>query len=194
MTLAKAQVKWSVILMNRLGPDIFPTLRIKTCYFASCACAFKSSGYSFLEVKFGQSLKKNRNWINQPGGTITCRPVYPILHWTDHESDYSDEKRLSSWSSSGSGKPILMCRVPDVGLCTNVKFLILRFDWRASNQSNYTITSCSWANGVTQNAWDWLQAISFSPHPLPLLVHSSARFPTSYSPLARLFDLSTRKR
>ena len=48
------------------------------------------------------------------------------------------------------------CRVPDVGLCTNVTFLMLRFDWRASNQSNYTFTSCSWANGVRQNARDWL--------------------------------------
>ena len=82
------------------------------------------------------------------------------------------KKRLSSWSSSDSGKPILMCPVQDVGLCTNVKFLMLRFDWRASNQSNYTITSCSWANRVRQNAWDWLQAISFLP------THS----PFSFSP------------
>ena len=29
MTLAEVQVKWSVILMDRLGPDIFSTLGLK---------------------------------------------------------------------------------------------------------------------------------------------------------------------
>ena len=138
----------------------------KTCHFASCACAFKSSGYSFLEVKFGQSLKKHRNWINQPGSTITCRPIYPVLHWTDHESDYAkSDSRLDLPQTRAN--LIWCCRVPDIGLCTNVKFLMLRFDWRASNQSNYTVTSCSWANRVRQNAWDWLQAISFLPSHSP---------------------------
>ena len=42
-----------------LGSRYFPTNEM-ACYFASCACAFKSSGYSFLAVKLGQSLMKNR--------------------------------------------------------------------------------------------------------------------------------------
>ena len=39
MALVEVHVKRSVILMDRLVPDIF----LMTC-FASCACAFKSSG------------------------------------------------------------------------------------------------------------------------------------------------------
>ena len=49
-------------LDESLGSRYFPKVANETaCYFVSCVYAFKSSGYSFLAVKFGQPLNKNRN-------------------------------------------------------------------------------------------------------------------------------------
>ena len=51
------------------------------------------------------------------------------------------------------------------------------FDWRAYNQSNCAIAPRSWARGVRQNVWDWLQVIPFLPTPSPFSLTASPLFP-----------------
>ena len=43
MTFVEMQVKWSVTLTDRLGPEILTVLEIKGQVFASCAFACESS-------------------------------------------------------------------------------------------------------------------------------------------------------
>ena len=69
MTLTEVQVKWSVIVMDRLGPDNFSTLQIKG-YFLHCARAYlKVSGWSLvwnalLTKKLPVVLSRYLNEIN----------------------------------------------------------------------------------------------------------------------------------
>ena len=91
------------------------------------------------------------------------------------------------------------CCVPDVGLCMKNKFLMTYFDWRANNQSNCTIASRSWPNGVRWKMFGIdCRRFLFSP-PLP----PSRSPPPHFSPIfcspqacsfacplfARVFDL-----
>ena len=74
MTLADVQLKWSVILMDRLGPDIFTKLLMKAgTWFELCECAFKSSGLiTCLECSYLYMFLSPLNEIN--GG---CEKILP---------------------------------------------------------------------------------------------------------------------
>ena len=74
-------------------------------------------------------------------------------------------------------------------------FLMSLFDWRATNQSNCTITSRFLAKGVRLKCLELTASESFPPHPLPLLAHPLPTslyyfaYPGRAPSLAYLFDL-----
>ena len=78
MTLVEVQVKWSVILMDRFGPDIFSTLQTKRTCFASCACAFKSSGFitrlECTSAYTGSSSGRGHCWLETRQFRSGCLP------------------------------------------------------------------------------------------------------------------------
>ena len=70
MTFAEVQVKWSVILIDRLGPDIFSTLRMKGHVLHRARAHLKVPGWSLFGIHFWLKsyLCFCRVWINQYNG------------------------------------------------------------------------------------------------------------------------------
>ena len=75
MTLAEVQVKWSVILMDRLDPDIFSTLRMKGLVLHRARAHLKVPGWSLVQSRLQSSFahdcqgekrrKQRKHWGRQ---------------------------------------------------------------------------------------------------------------------------------
>ena len=74
-------------------------------------------------------------------------------------------------------------------------FLVALFDWRATNQTDRTISSHFLAKGVRLKCLELTASESFPPHPLPLLAHPLPTSPYCFAypgrapSLAYLFNL-----
>ena len=81
MTLAEVQVKWSVILMDRLGPDIFSTLRMKGHGLHRARAHIKVPGWSLvwnaLLTKKLPTFLSRLNEINWGWEKFKCHPSNP---------------------------------------------------------------------------------------------------------------------
>ena len=83
MTFAEVQVKWSVILIDRLGPDIFSTLRMKGHVLHRARAHLKVPGWS---AKQGDDLA-----TDSENTFILCSKAsgskYLSMRLRDHRSD-----------------------------------------------------------------------------------------------------------
>ena len=77
MTFAEVQVKWSVILIDRLGPDIFSTLRMKGHVLHRARAHLKVPGWSLVwNTLLTKKLPMFLSRLNEINGG--CEKILPV--------------------------------------------------------------------------------------------------------------------
>ena len=77
MTFAEVQVKWSVILIDRLGPDIFSTLRMKAHVLHRARAHLKVPGWSLVwNTLLTKKLPMFLSRLNEINGG--CEKILPV--------------------------------------------------------------------------------------------------------------------
>ena len=97
MTLAEVQVKWSVILIDCLGPDIFSTLRMKGHVLHRARAHLKVPGWSLVwNTLLTKKLPVFLSRLNEINGG--CEKILPVsesfwsrrsfLEWLNHSNQH----------------------------------------------------------------------------------------------------------
>ena len=110
MTLAQAQVKWSVILIDRLGPDIFSALRMKGHVLHRAWANLKVPGWSLWNTLLTKKLSMFLSRLNEINGG--CEKILPVSgsFWSNLKSFRMMDctARLWGWNVRVNG---ILCRI-----------------------------------------------------------------------------------